>query len=340
MLVKLGDYTLKQDMSLTGDLGQRGKQGGEKSKEEKSGGKAQFTRDTQELEGLPQISDEPSETGAVKTFRDFTQQKTGKITQGRAKDVTSSTAKSKIGELKGKKKKDWKSISSKNMASSGSKLSDKAKAIYKKMLATEPLVDWKKELKKFFDSTFRGEEWVLPNKRYISGGDALYGRKSIGKDTLRTIACAVDTSSSISDAQIKVFINEVMYLCKTFDADRTVIIYCSDDIDDIDDIKKGGKPDFTKIKSTGGNMKGFIPPFQELERMKIVPSVFIYLTDTGGEMPNPKKYGIPKYIKKVFWMVVSPHMYNKPPFGKVLFAPVGAIKVPKQYEKEKIDRYK
>ena len=37
-------------------------------------------------------------------------------------------------------------------------------------------------------------------------------------------------------------------------------------------------------------------------------------------------YGISKYIKKVLWFICSPTMYNPPPFGKILFAPVGSIR--------------
>lgn len=333
-IVKKGDYTLIQDPSERIEKDPNSQTAG--TKQEQSGGKAKFTKNVQKMDDIPTMGDSPEQ--AVKTFRDFTKQKTDKLQTGKVQDLTSSTKKSLI-EKGNRKKKDWGAIASRALTSAGSKLSDKAKALFRKLSTTsEPLINWKKELKKFFDQTFKGQEWVLPNKRYIAGGDALYGRKAIGKDTLRTIVCAVDTSGSISDAQIKVFINEVMYLCKTFDADRTIIIYCSDSIDGVDDIKKGGKPDFTKIKSTGGNSDGFIPPFEWLKERKIIPSVFIYLTDTGGEMPDPKKYDIPKYVKKIFWMIVSPQMYNKPSFGKILFAPVGAIKVP--FDKEKIDRYK
>jgi hypothetical protein len=42
-------------------------------------------------------------------------------------------------------------------------------------------------------------------------------------------------------------------------------------------------------------------------------------------MPDPKKYGIVKYVKKVVWFICSPTMYNPPSFGKILFAPVSAI---------------
>lgn len=312
MLIKDGDYSVISDNNKNntpdnGDSPNTGK---------KEGGDPNFEDSPKKMDEIPIVGSEPT---GVKTFRDF--DTTGSSTQ-KAKEVKADKP-SKIfkGDLK---TPNWADIS--NQALSRSKLSDKAKRLVKALKTSEPLVDWKKELKKFFDNTFRSSEWVLPNKRFLAGGDMIYGRKETGEDTLKTIVAAVDTSGSISKEQVKAFVNEIMYLCKTFDADKTIIIYCSDDIDNVDIVKKGGQPDLTKIASTGGNAKGFIPPFQWVEKNKIKPSIFIYLTDTGGEMPDPYKYGISKYRKKVLWFICSPEMYNPPSFGKILFAPVGSIR--------------
>ena len=265
----------------------------------------------------------PSNPGSDKgtsTYREPDQEEAEKV---KAKKILGDKP-SKI--IKSSPKPNWGDLTSKALSRNSSSMSDAAKKMLRDLKTKEPAVDWKKELKKFFDNTFKSSEWVLPNKRFLAGGDVLYGRKQVGDDTLKTIVAAVDTSSSISKKQIKVFVNEIMYLCKTFDADKTIIIYCSDHIDNVDIIKKGGQPDFTKIASTGGNKEGFIPPFQWVEKNKIKPSLFVYLTDTGGEMPDPNNYGIKKYIKKVIWFICSEDMYNTPPFGKILFAPTTAIR--------------
>jgi len=313
MLIKDGDYSVISDnknKDNTPDKGDSTNPGQQK------GGDPNFEDTPKKMEEIPTVG---SESPGVKTFRDF--DTPGSSTQ-KAKEVKANKP-SKIfkGDLK---TPNWADIS--NQALSRSKLSDKAKRLVRTLKTSEPLVDWKKELKKFFDNTFKSSEWVLPNKRFLAGGDMIYGRKETGEDTLKTIVAAVDTSGSISKEQVKAFVNEIMYLCKTFDADKTIIIYCSDDIDNVDIVKKGGQPDLTKIASTGGNAKGFIPPFQWVEKNKIKPSIFIYLTDTGGEMPDPYKYGISKYRKKVLWFICSPEMYNPPSFGKILFAPVGSIR--------------
>jgi hypothetical protein len=291
-----------------------------KGKDKPKGGNPDFKDNPEEMDDIPHVDDE---TPGQSTRRDLGDS-LGKNITTKAKEYKDKSKKSQIHRKK--IKPNWSELRNNAMSRNSDTLSAKAKALLTKIKGTSSLVDWKKELKKFFDSTFKSIEWKMPNKRHLAAGNVLYGSRRVGEDTLKTIVAAVDTSGSISNKQAEAFVNEVMVLCKLFDADMTYIIYCSDDIDGIDIVKKGGKPDFTKMKSTGGNRLGFIPPFQYVEKMKIKPSLFIYLTDTGGDMPDPKMYGISKYIKKVLWFICSPTMYNPPPFGKILFAPVGSIR--------------
>jgi len=317
MIVKLGQYTVVDPNSIVSNSGN-----GERSKG--GGGDPKFTEDPNKMDDIPRVGEEKP---GVSTQRSVTS-KTGSV----KKKATEYTKKGKTIIYKGKKASpDWKTLAAKAMGKSDNK---KFKDMVRKLADSEPLVNWKRELKKFFDSAFNAKDTILPNRRFVSGGRYLYGQKKIGKDTLKTIVAAIDTSSSISQKQSNTFVKEVMYLCKQYDAEVTYIIYCSDDIDNVDIVKKGKTPDLSKWATTGGNAKGFIPPFEYVEgahkknilKTKIDPSIFIYLTDTGGEMPDPKKYGIPKYEKKTFWFICSPSMYNKPPFGKILWAPVSAIK--------------
>jgi predicted metal-dependent peptidase len=319
MLVKLGQYTLIDPNSVVKNPARK-----EDGNAPGSGGNPKFTEDPTEMGDIPMVGQEKP---GISTQRSVTD-KTGSV----KKKATEYTKKGKSIIYKGKKATpDWKTLAAK---ATGKSDSSRFKEMVRKLASTEPLVNWKRELKKFFDSAFKAKDTVLPNRRFVSGGRYLYGQKPIGKDTLRTIVAAIDTSSSISQKQSNTFVKEVMYLCKQYDAEMTYIIYCSDDIDNVDIVKKGKTPDLSKWASTGGNAKGFIPPFEFVEgshkknitKTKIEPSIFIYLTDTGGEMPDPKKYGIPKYAKKTFWFICSPSMYNTPPFGKILFAPISAIK--------------
>ena len=223
-----------------------------------------------------------------------------------------------------KKGIDWKSAVTRVL--SGSKLSDKAKKLIRDLTYQKPLIDWKFKLKKFFDKCFTGLETVYPKKRLISSGVYMYGKRRTGVETLKTIVAAIDTSSSISHDQGKTFLIEVANLVETFKADKFIIIYCSNSIDKVIELRKKEKPDLTEWPSTGGNHHGFLPPFEWLDKRKIIPSVMIYLTDTGGTMPTKNQFNISKYDKKVFWFICSPTMYNPPTFGEVIFLPIAGLK--------------
>jgi predicted metal-dependent peptidase len=318
MLVKLGQYTLIDPNSIT-----QNPQGKGDGNTPGGGGKPKFTEDSTGKEDIPMVGQEKPGISTQRSVTDKTKSIKNKATEY--------TKKGKSSIYKGKKATpDWKNIAAKAMAKSDS---SRFKDMVKKLSSSEPLVNWKKELKKFFDNSFSSKDTVLPNRRFVAGGKYLYGQKPIGKDTLRTIVAAIDTSGSISQTVSNTFIKEVIYLCKQFDADTTYIIYCSDDIDNVDIVKKGKMPDLSKWASTGGNAKGFIPPFEFVDgahkknvlKTKINPSIFIYLTDTLAQYPDPKKYGIPKYANKTFWFICGPTVHNKPPFGKVLFAPDTSI---------------
>ena len=231
----------------------------------------------------------------------------------------------------------WENALRSALASGAAGLSEKAKSLLRDLKSSKPKVDWKKELKKFMDHALSGWEDVLPNRRFIGGGDVLYGLQQAGKDTLKTLVLPVDTSGSISNDQIGAFLGEVFSLTTKFDIDIVYIVYCSDSIDSIDVVPKGKKPDLSMIRSTGGNREGFFPPFRFIQDPKkyqgkanatlpksINPSAVIYFTDTFAEYPTKNDFGIAKYANRVFWFIClsKDQNFNKPPFGKYIHVPI------------------
>ncbi len=315
MLVKKGQYSIIND-----DEAEEGGRDG-KGKPEDGDGAVKFTKRPNKMSDIPKATGEISKSAATTT----------EVLKGA--DIIKTTAseykkggKSRIFDKK-IKMPDWGKITASALSTNSGSVTDSIRSMLDSSIGTTALVDWKAELKRFFDKAINKMDWVFPNRRFIAGGTAIYGQKRSGVETLKTIVAAVDTSGSISKNQSKTFVNEVVYLAKKFKCDTLYIIYCSDQIDNVDkvNIKRGDLPDLSKWATTGGNACGFIPPFKYVEDEKINPSVFIYLTDTGGEMPNENKYNIKKYVKKVIWFICSPQMYNKPPFGKIIFAPTGAL---------------
>ena len=231
----------------------------------------------------------------------------------------------------------WENALRSALASGAGGLSEKARRLLRELKSSKPKVDWKKELKKFMDHALGGWEDVLPNRRFLAGGDVLYGTRPAGKDTLRTLVLPVDTSGSISKDQIGAFLSEVFSLTTKFDIDMVYIVYCSDSIDSIDVVPKGKKPDLSMIQSTGGNREGFFPPFRFIQDPKkyqgkanaslpkrIIPSAVIYFTDTFAEYPTKNDFGITKYANKVFWFIClsKDAKFNQPPFGRYIHVPI------------------
>lgn len=219
--------------------------------------------------------------------------------------------------------------------SAGKGMSEGVKRLLLDQLNTsEAKVDWRAALEDFFDSL--GKEYKpVWKKRFIGGGTYLKGRRETEKpaDTFETVVCAVDTSSSISREVTKTFLTEVLKICEEVEAKKMIIIYCSDDIgingtggiDEVD-LEDGEKPDFSKWCTTHGNAKGFLPPFEWLEENDIVPSVMIYLTDTGGQMPDPNLYNISEYADRTIWYICGHYIHSMPPFGEIIKVPLEDIK--------------
>ena len=231
----------------------------------------------------------------------------------------------------------WENALRAALASGAGGLSEKAKSLLRELKSSKPKVDWKKELKKFMDNALSAWEDVLPNKRFLGGGDVLYGVQQAGKDTLKTLVLPVDTSGSISKDQIGAFLGEVFSLTTKFDIDMVYIVYTSDSIDSIDVVPKGKKPDLSMIRSTGGNREGFFPPFRFIKDPKkyqgkanaplpktINPSAVIYFTDTFATYPTKNDFGIAKYANRVFWFIClsKDQNFNKPPFGRYIHVPI------------------
>lgn len=229
--------------------------------------------------------------------------------------------------------KNWDILTNSSLSAGSGGLSAAGRRMIQDLITVKPKVNWKKELKNFFDWGFGGEEDVLPNRRFIGRGDVLYGTKPKEKESVRKLVVAVDTSGSISKKQGAIFLNECSHLCKMFDFDEMIIIYCSDDIGingrgGIEIVKHGRKIEMDSAGnpanwvSTGGNAKGFAPPFAWCEKNRIVPSAFIYMTDTGAHYPSVSSFGISKYQKKVFWFICTADESNLPPFGRYAIIPI------------------
>lgn len=175
----------------------------------------------------------------------------------------------------------------------------------------DPVINWKKALKKFINSMAKKSQYKLPNRRHIHSGKYLPALKR-SMDGITNIVVGIDTSGSIDDEMLQTYLSETYDILKQFDPEKTIIHYIDTDIRSTDVVKKKGKPDPSKAKGGGGT--AFKPLFDWIDsnlKPKEV-SVVIYFTDLYGDTSFKK----PKYYNKVIWALEKNSRDEKVPWGK------------------------
>jgi hypothetical protein len=141
-----------------------------------------------------------------------------------------------------------------------------------------------------------------PSRRH---GSPHAGRVRLHKGML---AVAVDTSGSIAQTELTVFISKLAGIAKAYEAPFEVIV-CDADISSIKRIAK--KKDVEAIDLRGGGGTSSKPVFEYLEKHKV--DVLVYLTDLFIDFPEEP----PRY--KVIWGVINRGQetnFEPAPFGE------------------------
>ena len=177
----------------------------------------------------------------------------------------------------------------------------------------EPVINWRKNLKKFINSLAKRNQYKIPNRRHIHSGKYLPGMKR-SVDGITNIIIGIDTSGSINDQMLQIYLSEVYDILKTFDPEKTIIHYIDTDIRSTDIVNKKGKPDKNAAKGGGGT--AFEPLFTWIDK-NLKPkevSVVLYFTDLYGDTSFKK----PKYYNKVIWVLEKDSRHLEVPWGKKL----------------------
>ncbi len=184
----------------------------------------------------------------------------------------------------------------------------------------KPVIDWRSALEEFVDEAISKSKYDLPNRRFLSQGEAQYGYKNY-KEDFENIVVAIDTSGSINRQMIEQFLSEVISIGEAYNPEKTVILYCDTQVYEPDILEPGDKPDFKKIAGGGGT--NFWPPFKWVQKNMLekgeVPTVFIYFTDGEATFPEENQYGISEYSDRCIWVFLtfnSEPYPNPQPFGR------------------------
>ena len=144
----------------------------------------------------------------------------------------------------------------------------------------QPQVDWREALREFIQTTCTGNDystWKRPNRRYIGAGVYLPSGISEKVDEL---VIAVDTSGSIPDADLAVFLSEVQSICTTVKPDKVRLLYWGHKVvgdesyesHEIDTLAQSTKP-----KGGGGTDVECVVEYMQDHQIK--PQATIILTD-------------------------------------------------------------
>ena len=171
-------------------------------------------------------------------------------------------------------------------AATQAKMRGKSKAWMDRMIdgILNPQINWKAKLQQFItrdlpvDYTMR-----RPGRRYYSTG--IY-YPSIIRENLE-IVIAIDTSGSISDEEYKMFLSEVLGICKGFEQINARIIFWSTEITDDLNVNKSESDMLINYKfgSTGGTTMSCVAEY--VRDKGINSQLYIFFTD-GCTEPNPK----------------------------------------------------
>lgn len=164
----------------------------------------------------------------------------------------------------------------------------------------QPQIDWREVLREFITQTCAGHDystWRRPNRRYLAAGIYLPSGASEQVDEL---VLAIDTSGSVSQGELVLFLSEVKCICDTVHPRRVRLLYwdttvCRDevyDLDKLDDLTRSTKPE-----GGGGTAVECVPQYMAENNIK--PQAAIVLTDgyLGGSWGT---WSVP-----VLWCIVD-----------------------------------
>jgi predicted metal-dependent peptidase len=172
-------------------------------------------------------------------------------------------------------------------------------------LLTTPQLDWRAYLWRYLVQT--PTDFMGFDRRFVGRG--LYLEALVGESV--RVFVAIDTSGSIDNEQLKLFLAEVNGILRSYPHLTCELYYADAEAYGPHELN----PDSTIPKPQGGGGTSFIPFFQKVDERwdRLTQGVCIYLTDGYGDFPDK----LPKL--PVLW-VVTPGGLNLSgfPFGEAV----------------------
>ena len=144
----------------------------------------------------------------------------------------------------------------------------------------EPQINWREVLREFIQNTCAGSDystWSRPNRRYVSSG---YYMPSGISDQVGELVIAIDTSGSIGQTELTLFMSEIRQICQSLMPERIRVLYWDTkvrgnetyDTHELDELPKTTKP-----VGGGGTSVECVPNY--IRDNNINPQACVVLTD-------------------------------------------------------------
>jgi predicted metal-dependent peptidase len=150
-----------------------------------------------------------------------------------------------------------------------------------------PQVDWRDHIRLLVTGKIgaRGETWKRPNRRRLVLNPIMIlpGKRGYGCEM---VVVGVDTSGSIGDRELAVFLAEVSGILSDVKPRRIVVIGCDADVSQVDEVTSLDEFEGLRAKGIkGGGGTDFRPVFDYVAEHQLRPEALIYCTDLLGVFP-------------------------------------------------------
>ena len=182
-----------------------------------------------------------------------------------------------------------------------------------------PQVDWREVLREFISATCTGSDystWTKPNRRYIGAG--MYMPSGISEQ-VGELVVAIDTSGSIGQRELTVFLSEVVGIADTVNPESVRLLYWGSSVvgDEVyESHELGSIASSTKPNDGGGTDVNCVT--QYIAQKSINAQAVIVLTD--GYLYG----GWGQWTAPVLWCI-NDNTSAKPPVGKYVHIKSGGI---------------
>lgn len=137
-----------------------------------------------------------------------------------------------------------------------------------------PKLNWKELLQRYVSAKIKEDySWTRPNRRHFPR----FYLPSLYSDAIGHITIAIDTSGSITDADITAMLTEIKNLYEEYKPSKLTIMDCDWSIHNVYEVERDNLEDILDLKFTGGGGTSFEPVIDYCKNHET--QVLVYFTD-------------------------------------------------------------